>query len=260
VDERPAGKRGLGIALVAVCATLLTSACTAGQQASTAHVVPAVDASSGDLGTIQLRDVAIKPPPNGPSYAIGDAAELQLVVVNVGRNADRLTGVTTPAASGFQVFATEAEAQAAASPTPTVSPLPSDSGTPSGSGSGSGSGTASGSGSASGSATDSETASGSATDSASASASASTSSAAPPTPAPSLAVPPGQALSLSVLETDPVLLLKLTKALFPGPSVPITFTFANAGSITFRVPVQITPYSSPLGVTIPPISTPAVEG
>jgi copper(I)-binding protein len=250
VDERPAGKRGLGIALVAVCATLLTSACTAGQQASTAHVVPAVDASSGDLGTIQLRDVAIKPPPNGPSYAIGDAAELQLVVVNVGRNADRLTGVTTPAASGFQVFATEAEAQAAASPTPTVSPLPSDSGTPSGSGSGSGSGTASGSGSASGSATDS----------ASGSASASTSSAAPPTPAPSLAVPPGQALSLSVLETDPVLLLKLTKALFPGPSVPITFTFANAGSITFRVPVQITPYSSPLGVTIPPISTPAVEG
>lgn len=258
MSERPAGKRSIAIGLVAVCATLLTSACAAGQHAQSANVVPAIDATSGSIGTILLRNVAIKPPPDGPSYAANAPAQLQFVIVNVGRGPDTLTGVTSPAASGFQVFATQAEAQAAASPSAApASPSDSSSASSSESGSASGSASSSESGSASGSASSSE--SSSASDSTSSSAAPSI-SASPPRARPSLAVPAGQRLSLSVLDTDPVLVLTLTKALFPGPSVPITFTFAGAGSVTLPVPVQITANTAPVGITIPPISSSSVAG
>jgi copper(I)-binding protein len=250
VIAQPATKRRIGIGLVAVCAMLLTSACAAGQQAQTAEVVPAVDATSGSIGDLQLADVAIKPP-DGPSYRSGDAAGLQFVVANNGHAADTLQSVSSPAASGYQVFATAAEASAAASPSDSATPSPSDSGTPSTSTSGtpSGSTSASTSTSASGSASES----GSTSPSGSASASAS-SSAAPSAPI-SLQVPPDQALALSVNDADPVLLLRLSKALFPGTTVPITFTFANSGSVTLQVPVQIT-VNGTVGLTIePPSST-----
>ena len=118
----PAIKRRIAIGLVAVCATLLTSACATGQQAATSHVVPAIDATSGTVGDLQLQAVAIKPPPDGPSYAAGAAAELQLVIVNTGHTADTLQKVSSPAASGSQVFATPKEASAAASPSPSGTP------------------------------------------------------------------------------------------------------------------------------------------
>ncbi|MDT4961120.1 MAG: Copper chaperone PCu(A)C, partial [Pseudonocardiales bacterium] len=71
----------------------------------------------------------------------------------------------------------------------------------------------------------------------------------------SLQVPAGQALALSVNGADPVLLIRLSKALFPGTTVPVTFTFANAGSVTLDVPVQIT-VNGTVGLTIePPSST-----
>lgn len=235
----PATKRRIGIGLVAVCATLLTSACATGQQAQTAEVVPAVDATSGTIGDLQLADVAIKPP-DGPSYHSGDAGALQLVVVNNGHAPDTLQSVTSPAASGYQVFATAAEASAAASPSPSDTASTSPSGTPSGSTSASASGSASGSSSASAST--------------SSSASASSSAATPSAPI-SLQVPAGQALALSVNGADPVLLIRLSKALFPGTTVPVTFTFANAGSVTLDVPVQIT-VNGTVGLTIePPSST-----
>jgi copper(I)-binding protein len=43
----------------------------------------------------------------------------------------------------------------------------------------------------------------------------------------------------------------LTKALFPGTSVPITFSFAKAGSVTVQVPVQLTTLPSGSGEVIP---------
>jgi copper(I)-binding protein len=47
----------------------------------------------------------------------------------------------------------------------------------------------------------------------------------------------------------------LTKALFPGTSVPITFSFAKAGSVTVQVPVQLTTLPSGSGEVIPSDTT-----
>lgn len=225
MSAQPAIKRRIGIRLVAVCAALLTSACAAGQQAQTGEIVPAVDATSGTIGDLRLHDVAIHSP-DGPSYQAGDAAELQLVIVNVGHVADTLTNISSPAASGYQVVAAAAEASAVS---PSASSSPSD--TASGSSSASGSTSASGSGSASGSST------------------------AAPSPPTSLQVPPDEALRLSITTDTAVLLVKLSKALFPGTTVPITFTFAGAGSVTLTVPVQITLSGGSAGLTIPPPSS-----
>jgi len=52
-----------------------------------------------------------------------------------------------------------------------------------------------------------------------------------------------------------VLVLQLTKTLFTGTSVPITFTFAKAGVVTLTVPVQISDDTSPPGISIPPLSS-----
>jgi copper(I)-binding protein len=240
VIAAPATTRRMGIGLVAICAALLTSACATGQRAATANVVAAVDAASATVGDLQLHDVAIKPPADGPSYASGDAAELQLVIVNTGHATDTLQSVSSPVLSSYQVFATADEASAAAAPS--VPATPSDSTSASGSASGTPTDTASGT------PTDSTSASGST------SASASASSSAPRLPTPvSLQVPAGQALSLSVNDTAAVLLIRLNKSLFPGTSVQMTFTFANAGSVTLTVPVQITANST-AGLTILPPS------
>jgi copper(I)-binding protein len=231
------GRRRIGIGLLAVCATLLSSSCATGQQAQTANEVPAVDATSGGVGAIQLHDVALASPPDGKSYRAGDDAELQLVIVNDGRSTDSLLSVSTPAASSYRVFASAAQASAAASPgaSTSSSAAPSPSAAP-----------------ASSAAPSSSAASSPSTAPAS-------SAAAPPAPAP-LGVAAGQARAFGVVAADPVLVVHLTRTLFPGPSVPITFTFANAGSVTLPVPVQITPYTGPAGISVPPLSTSVVAG
>lgn len=239
MNAQPAVTRRLGIGLVVVCATLLSAACSAGEHAQTANEVPAVDATSGNVGSLALRGVAIKPPPNGVSYANGAVAELQLAVINTGRTGDTLTTVSSPAASNIRLFATEADASAAA-----TTPTPSSSPTDSSSASASGSGTASTTGSASSSPSTTPS-------------TAASSAASKP---PSLAIPAGQVLSLGVTGRDAILDLVLTKALFPGPSVPITFTFANAGSITLHVPVQLSVHTGEVGISVPPLPSGSAAG
>ncbi|PZS14337.1 MAG: hypothetical protein DLM57_14720, partial [Pseudonocardiales bacterium] len=116
MNAQPAIKRRIGLGFVAVCVALLISGCATGQHAQTANEVPAIDGTNGGIGTIQLHAVAIKPAPGASSYRSGDAAELQLVVVNTGHASDTLQGVSSPAASAFRVFASSAEASAAVSP------------------------------------------------------------------------------------------------------------------------------------------------
>jgi copper(I)-binding protein len=232
VNVQPAIKRRIGIGLVAVLVTLLTSACATGQHAQTADEVPAIDATSGSVGSLQLHEVAIKTPP-GSSYAAGDAAVLQLVVVNTGHDTDTLQTVTTPGAAGFQVFASAADASSAASPSSSSAADTSSAASPSSS-----------------SAADTSSA---ASSSSSSAASGSTSAASTAAPAPgALDVAAGQALSLSVTGTDRVLVLRLTKTLFPASSLQVTFTFAKAGSVTLTVPTQISSNASPPGISIPP--------
>lgn len=216
MNAQSAFKRRLGIGLVAVLSASLTSACATGQLAQTANQVAAIDGTSAQVGSLRLLDVAIKAPPKGPGYGPGGTAQLQLVVVNVGHDKDTLQGITSPAAARFDVFVNSAEADAAAP-----------------SGSGSASAAPSGSTSASGSA---------ATVSA-------TSSLAPSAPI-SLDVLAGRSLSLGVTDAGAVLVLHLTKTLFPGTSVPITFTFANAGAVTISVPVKISSGASAPGISV----------
>lgn len=279
MNAQPAIRRRFGIGLVAVLAAVLTSACATGQHAQTADEQPAIDATSGAVGSLQLHNVAIKTP-TGPAYQAGDAAELQLIVANTGRDTDTLQSVSTPTSSGFQAFASSADASAELSPSEsgsasgsssapgsdsTTRGSTSDGSAPtsgsktsrSASGGSRSSGTTSSRAASRGTASRGSTSSGAA--SSRAATSGSTSSGSPPAgQVPALDVPAGQALSLGVNGTDHVIVLRLTKTLFPGTALPITFTFAKAGAVTLTVPVQISDQisdSGPPGITIPPLSS-----
>ena len=88
--------------LVAVCAAggaLLTAACGAGQIAATANEKPAVDATNGGVGKIQIVGVALHSP-SGKSYASGASVPLTAYIVNNGESADKLVKVSSTEFSG----------------------------------------------------------------------------------------------------------------------------------------------------------------
>lgn len=203
---------GAVIGTLAVCALVLTG-CAAGKKAPTSEETPAIDGTNASVGKLLLREVAIAAPKDGPSYAQGASATLQLVIVNTGAVADTLTAVTTTAASS--VSATTAT------------------------------GTASSSGTA-----DSPSVSGSTSGSSSAPASASGSSASAGPFAP-VEIAPNSSVSFGVGSGSQVLVLNsLTAQLFPATVVSVTFQFQNAGSVTVQVPVQLTADESPGGQTV----------
>lgn len=188
-----------------VVCVLVLSGCAAGKKAATSEETPAIDGTNASIGTLLLREVAIAPPTNGPSYAQGANANLQLVIVNTGTVADSLTGVTTSSAASVSVAA------ATASGTPTGSPTDSSSSSASSSASSSSSSSASSSGSG-------------------------TSGSFSP-----VVVAPNSSVSFGVGSGPTVLVLNsLTAQLFPAAAVSITFQFQNAGSVTVQVPVQLT--------------------
>lgn len=104
---------GIGFATMAAA-----SGCAAGQIAATAEIVPAVQGSSGMVGSVALRDVKLAYPQGG-QYQQGQDARLTLVMVNNGLGDDALTSVRTDAADDvtFQ----------AGNPTGTDSATPSES-------------------------------------------------------------------------------------------------------------------------------------
>lgn len=238
---QPAIARRIGIGLVAVCVALVTSSCAAGQKAETARATPVVDGTNGQVGSMQLHAVAIKAP-SGASYAQGTDALMTLIIVNNGRDKDTLTTVSSPRfrTVGFYSSADDADAHAKADAT--ASSSASDTGSASSSASGP-SGTGSASSSASGTPSGSPTSSASGSPSGTGSASGATL----PAATGSLDVKAGWSLPIGLTGTgtdtsgQPALLLQgLQKGdLHPGESIPVTFTFAHAGSITLTVPVQL---------------------
>jgi len=195
---------------LAVCAAVLTSACAAGRHAPTAEESGAIDGVGASVGSMLLREVAVAAPPNGISYAKGDAAVLRLVVVNNGQSSDQLVSITTPAAVGVSVFASLQDAAGVVS-TSSPTSCPSD------------------------------------TSSAQYTACA---VASPPafTPVPVTAlgrVPFGINGTDKVL-----VLSGLTDTLFPAALIPVTFTFQSAGSVTVQVPVQLTSSATPTGEVV----------
>lgn len=103
-----------GLRLAVTCAVLITSACAAGKQAATSNEKPTLDGSNGDIGKIALRAIAIISPPNGTSYGKGQDALLTGVISNNGLGTETLTKITTSAAGGYGVFASDADAKAVA--------------------------------------------------------------------------------------------------------------------------------------------------
>jgi hypothetical protein len=198
--------RRIGLGVVAVGATLLTASCAAGQHAATDEEHPSIDGTNADLGSIQLRTVAIVSPKHA-CYLNGADAPLTLSIVNTGEHPDDLTGISSPRFSSLTVAKTaDALAPAAGSGNCTHTAAPS--------------GSPAGSGSAASPGSTAET------------------------------IEPGQAVRLGLLYTGttdpgvptaPIMVLSGLHGgpLFPGESVPVTFTFADAGTVTLQVPVQL---------------------
>lgn len=90
---------------VVIAAALTLSGCAAGQVAQTANEVAAIDGANGTIGNIGVRN-ALLASPNGSDYAKGANVSLQLYVSNSGITTDKLTGITTPAASSVKIVGT----------------------------------------------------------------------------------------------------------------------------------------------------------
>jgi copper(I)-binding protein len=117
--------------LVAVCAAggaLLTAACGAGQIAATADEKPAVDATNGTVGKIQIVGVALHSP-SGKSYASGASVPLSAYIVNNGESADKLVKVSSSEFGGWDVVSTPSLA-AGPSGAPSASTQPATNGAP----------------------------------------------------------------------------------------------------------------------------------
>jgi copper(I)-binding protein len=154
---------GVGIA---VCLALLASGCAAGKNAATSEVQAAIDGTQVDVGSIQLRAVAIPAPANGNSYAFGTDVPLELVVVNSGKDTDTLTSINSPNFSSPTQASVDVSSQQAVQ----------------------------------------------------------------------IGIGSAAHLTLTGLNSAP----GGASALFPGQTIPVTFTFRTAGSVTTKVPVQLT--------------------
>jgi copper(I)-binding protein len=228
VKAEPVTVRRLGVGL-AVAAALVTSACAAGQQAATANEQSTIDGANASVGTINLRAAVLEAPSGNTAFwPAGSDVALKVVIVNNGTKPDRLVSVTSPAFSDWGAYATtqqadrvvNAHAAAAAStsaPASSSSPAESSSaGAP---------------------------ASGSATGSATESASPTATRTAKPKPLPSalqnITITPGSRLGWGTPEsTGALLLIHATQVLYPATTIQLTFTFQNAGTVTFAVPVS----------------------
>lgn len=209
MSAQPTIARRIGMGLLAVSALVLTS-CAGGERAQTADQTPAIDGANGQVGPISLHIVAIQAPADGTTaYLPGAAARMNLAIVNSGASDDSLTSISTPAATGWGVYNSDADALAVAA---------------------------------------------AATTSASATGAASAGATQPglPNGATSAAVAAGNSTTFGApVSTQVLMLLGITQPLHTGSSVPVTFTFAKAGSVTMSVPVQLA--DQPPGSTIPPV-------
>lgn len=220
----PVRRVGLGVAVIAA---LATAGCAAGQQASTANERPTLDGVNGSIGSINLRGLQIEPPTGKlVSFPVGSDVSIRLVIVNTGQQSDRLIRISSPAFSDWGAFRSAAGAGqvvAADSATPTHTPTPTHSPTPT--------------------ATKTTTPASGATPTSKAKSptSSPTSPAAKlPSPSRSVVIEPGTRKGWGTPEsTGELLLLHTKQVLHPGTTIRITFTFAQAGSITLAAPVAL---------------------
>lgn len=193
---------------VAVAAALMTSACAAGQHASTANQLPTLDGTNGSVGQINLRGLHLEAPsPGSPSYPTGSDIAVKLVIVNNGRETDHLTSITSPAFADWGTYSSTAQADAVvAANSATASPQ--SAGSP---------------------------------------ASAATQPLPLPKRSVQI-LPGKRVYWGTPESKGALLVLNTTKRLYPGTNIQMTFQFANAGSVTLAVPIALSssPNTSPI--------------
>ena len=212
--------RRLGLAATA----MLLSGCAAGQIAQTAQEQPTLDAVHAHVGHIQLT-AYLQAPDGVPCYLPGSAVPLALVLVNSGQNADSLASITSSRFSASTVAANSDDAAKVVS-------------------------SAAGTGSCGGTAAPASAAAGG----------GSPSGLPQPTSVPTLTA--GSSVQLGITDTgqdltaNPVVVLEGLQGgpLYPGQSVPLTFTFAKAGSVKVDVPVRLS--LVPHNASVPPLPSP----
>jgi copper(I)-binding protein len=202
---------GLGVA-----ALLGVAACSSGQVTQTDTMLPAVNGNMGQIGPIAIRD-AMLAYPQGGGYQAGDDAPLILAIVNTGASADELVGVRSPVAGDAELIgdrdlpggtslAVGEPGEAAEEQAPPSSPTTTGTTPPS---------------SPPGSPT-------------SGPASPVSGSEQPTGPSPTESPRPTEPVEIGKLT---VILTGLTAPVASGKTVPVTFVFRNAGSITLDLPV-----------------------
>ncbi|WNV81914.1 hypothetical protein [Umezawaea sp. Da 62-37] len=243
------------LAVVVALATglgLAAAGCSAGQITQTDTQVAAVNGSSGQVGSIAVRDAQFAFPTSGKWYESGDDAGVVVVVVNNGTTADKLLSVTSeiatapaelsgdvdlePQTSIASLFADLDRSSTSASPSVTKTSTPSGSSSvaPSGSSSSAAASSAASSSTveSSGSSSSSSAAvTGTSTAGSSAASSAAGASSSAPSSS-SAAAEPGKVT---------ITLKKLAKELRPGNTVKVTFLFEKAGPLTLELPIGADP-------------------
>lgn len=204
MSAKPSTVRRIGVGLVLAGAALVSSACAAGQHAATSNAQATQDGVNGDIGKIALRAVALEAPAGAPAYNAGADVALKIVIINNSGALDSLIGIQTAAAKSWEVFTSLGDAQVVLD-------------------------------------ANAAAASSSAAPSTSPSSASSSSAAALPTGSTSVDIPPGESVGYGTPTNKGAILLEgLTSVLYPAQTVPVTFTFKTAGSVTLQVPVQIT--------------------
>ncbi|RJQ88590.1 copper chaperone PCu(A)C [Amycolatopsis panacis] len=88
-------RRVLGAGVSALGAALVLAGCGAGQITQTDTQQPAVNGTYAQAQTLVLRNAAVRYQATGVGYSAGDAAPLTLTVVNQGQRDDKLVSVTS---------------------------------------------------------------------------------------------------------------------------------------------------------------------
>lgn len=99
----------LFVAALGIVGAVALAGCSAGQIAQTAEQESAVNGASADVGPIAIRDATLAPPENkGQFYSYGDDAPLELSIVNTASADDKLVSVSSPIAKDISISGSKA--------------------------------------------------------------------------------------------------------------------------------------------------------
>jgi len=193
-------RRVVGASVIAVGAALTLAGCGAGQITQTSTMLPAVNGAMGQAGTLVVRDAGLVNRNDcEQAYASGSNAPLTVVIANDGTADDELVSVSSPNAASATVEGSKA--------------------------------VVAGSKLLIGPANESESGQQGAT--ASAPGTPSSGAGAPSSTA--AAGPTGGDARVGQAE---VVLQGIKQVVWPGQTIPVTFTFRDAGAVTLQLPIQ----------------------